>query len=780
MSITEFLTGRSSESKKLATNYSKVQVTVEGINRAADEIETTKTNFVSIIDEINKMKGVADYFSATLPVEEYEDSFDELIKHVRGLGTTLQSNANAVKAYEDSSGLEKFAATLGMAAAKTGEGFVSAFEDLGDGVVSLGGFVAANTVGRLTGTKEGMEEFVGNIVKKDISHDVFDFLYYSRDIAKKSAFTEDSGLAGAFNVVGKSAGYLYMGGALSEVGGKLPLIGKEKFVGKVLGKAASSTTWGATAAAGIGGTGSGTEASLIRGNDFNQAFKDGAVQGAVQAGLAFGAGAASEKIQQHKLLKSDDPADILQAGQNVQGYNDPITRAGQKFGAHPKDTVIGAAKNAANTVLHPVNNILKPAANTVLHPVNNILKPAAKSVVTAASTVATNPGVATTTAENVFRVSNEMDARKKQNPLPNSDISPATPDGNISVTSNPTVENANNNTDNTSVPQQSSQPPENNNNHPNENNNNHPNENNNNYPSENNNNHPSGGGDGGDSISSPSYSDTIPSNTTPTETIPTTTTPTTNTDTTNSNIDPISSAEPSNEATTTEEVLNSDTTTNTTNNNTPGTKDTSVATPSDTSSNTTQNTVPEPATTTPTEQQSPPETASQETFSAPSTTHYTGGSYSEDTGYISTNEENGIEEMTNIDLEPTDETALIDDASDSIEDIIQKGRTTKIPTSSVPIQPTVKNKGNSVIPIAAGLSAAAAAGIGAKAYIDHKNNSSYNDIDAEEWSEDDDLLEIDESSENESEELSSEDEYSYQEETEKYGARNNEELADLQ
>ena len=33
---------------------------------------------------------------------------------------------------------------------------------------------------------------------------------------------------------------------------------------------------------------------------------------------------------------------------------------------------------------------------------------------------------------------------------------------------------------------------------------------------------------------------------------------------------------------------------------------------------------------------------------------------------------------------------------------------------------------------------------------------------------------------NENEELSSEDEYSYQEETEKYGARNNEELADLQ
>ena len=769
-SAKEFLTGRSSESKDLAINYSKVSATVDGINHAADKIETTKVNFISIIDQINKKQGVADYFSATLPTAEYEASFEELKKHVIGIGTTLKSDADAAKAYADASFGEKVFATIGMATAKTGEGFVSTFEDLGDGVVSIGGFVAANTFGRLTGTKVGIEETVGNFVKNDYSHKIFDKLYYSTDLAKKSAFTEDSGLAGAFNVVGKSAGYLFMGGALS---GSAPAqwLGKTKLGTKAL-SIASSSTWGATAAAGIGGTGSGTESSLVRGNDFNKAFKDGAVQGAVQAGLAFGAGAASEKIQQHKLLKSDDPADILQAGQNVQGYNDPITRAGQNFGAHPKDTVIGAAKTAggaaktaANTVLHPVNNILKPAANTVLHPVNNLLKPAAKSVATAASTVAkaaTNPGVATTTAENVFRVNNEMDARRNQNPLPNSDISQATPNGNINETSNPNVENVSqsggkqDDTGNTSTPSGGEDS------------------------------YPSGGGDGGSSGGgssggSPSYTDTTPSNITPSETTPTTTTPTTNPDTTNSTADPISNVDPSNGATTTDEVLNNNTTEN---NNPVGTTDTSTTTPTDNSSSTTQNTIqnttPEPTTTTPVEQQPATSTASQETFRAPSSTGYTGGSYSEDTGYISSNEENGLEPMTEIDLNTVDDTPILEDTKDSIEDIIQRGRTTKIPTSSVPIQPTVKSTGNSVIPIAAGLSAAAAAGIGAKAYIDHKNNSSYDDIDTEEWSEDDSLLEIDESSENGDEELSSEDEYSYQEETEKYGARNNEELADLQ
>jgi len=834
-SAQEFLTGRSSE---LAINYSKVSATVDGINDAADKIETTKVNFISIIDQINKKQGVADYFSATLPTAEYEASFDDLKKHVIGIGTTLKSDADAAKAYADASFGEKVFATLGMAAAKTGEGFVSAFEDLGDGVVSLGGFVAANTFGRLTGTKEGIEETVGNFVKTDYSHMMFDKLYYSTDLAKKSFFTEDSGLAGAFNVVGKSAGYLYMGGALS---GSAPAqwLGKTKLGTKALSMA-SSSTWGATAAAGIGGTGSGTESSLIRGNDFNKAFKDGAVQGAVQAGLAFGAGKLGEGLSKRNAIKEAQKAvdkadetfksasdaakgaketfknasekidELYEAGatdkairaqelirdnaddalrnldkatkdldiankaletaknsklSSFQGYTDSFTQAGRNFGAHPKETVIGAAKNAgktaANAVTHPVDNILKPVVNAVTHPVNNILKPAAKSVVATSgtvATVATTPGGVTTTAENVFRVNNEMDARRNQNPLPNSSISQATPNGNINETSNPNVEITSstggnqNDTGNTSTSTGSSGG----------------------YH---------GGGDGGSSGGgysggSPSYTDTTPSNITPSETTPTTTTPTTNPDTTNSTVDPISSVEPSNEEIAKDEVLNP-----TTNDNSNETTNTSTnTTQTDNSSNITPNTTSEQdassqTITTPVEQST---TSSAETFSAPSSTDYTGGSYSEDTGYISSNEENGLEEMTNIDLETTNDSPLIDDASDSIEDIIQRGRTTKIPTSSVPIQPTVKSTGNGVIPIAAGLSAAAAAGIGAKAYIDHKNNSSYDDIDTEEWSEDDSLLENDESSENENEELSSEDEYSYQEETEKYGARNNEELADLQ
>ena len=168
-------------------------------------------------------------------------------------------------------------------------------------------------------------------------------------------------------------------------------------------------------------------------------------------------------------------------------------------------------------------------------------------------------------------------------------------------------------------------------------------------------------------------------------------------------------------------------------------------------------------------------TENQDTSVTPSY-NYTGGSYSEDTGYTPVNEENGLENMTSTDLE----TPPVEEANNSIDDIIKKGKYTKIPTSSVPIQPQTKSTGNAVIPIAAGISAAAAAGIGAKAYMDHKNNSvSDDDIDTEDWSEDDSLLEIDENDSDNKEELSSADEYTYQQETEKYSTRDTSEITEI-
>ena len=90
----------------------------------------------------------------------------------------------------------------------------------------------------------------------------------------------------------------------------------------------------------------------------------------------------------------------------------------------------------------------------------------------------------------------------------------------------------------------------------------------------------------------------------------------------------------------------------------------------------------------------------------------------------------------------------------------------RIPVGETPIEAPTKKKGNAILPVIAGLTLAGAAGIGAKAYIDHKTNQKN---DTEEYVGDD----YDEETMD----------FTYQEDElpeEAYSARTNDELADIQ
>lgn len=166
------------------------------------------------------------------------------------------------------------------------------------------------------------------------------------------------------------------------------------------------------------------------------------------------------------------------------------------------------------------------------------------------------------------------------------------------------------------------------------------------------------------------------------------------------------------------------------------------------------------------------------------TTYHTGGGYSGEGYYQDVMGETPVDTSVNS-LNPLDET--LQDNSASIDEIVKGSKYTKIPSSSKPITTTTStgSGSSSVIPIAAGLSAAAAAGIGAKAYMDRKKNNDFNDdedddFETEEWSGDDESVNVDYDDSSDTQ-LDNDDDYSYQTEPEeKYGARSNEELADLQ
>ena len=236
----------------------------------------------------------------------------------------------------------------------------------------------------------------------------------------------------------------------------------------------------------------------------------------------------------------------------------------------------------------------------------------------------------------------------------------------------------------------------------------------------------------------------------------------------------------------TNETQNTTTTTTTTKDPistvTPGNGDSS-------SSSNTTNISPDPTATTTTDITTPPSETpiTESTNQATSPVYHTGGGYSESTGYTSE-----VPEDTPLDTTTEETTNTLDDlmgeTTTSIDDIIKGNKYTKIPTSTTPIKRnSPKNSsGSAIIPVAAGLSAAAAAGIGAKAYIDRKNNSDNGDEEEyeddwseEDWSEDDseNLDYENDTSEAENEEDLTDYETS---EIDKYDAKENKELEDLQ
>ena len=229
---------------------------------------------------------------------------------------------------------------------------------------------------------------------------------------------------------------------------------------------------------------------------------------------------------------------------------------------------------------------------------------------------------------------------------------------------------------------------------------------------------------------------------------------------------------------------------------------TSTSSPKTTSPTTISPETTSPTTSTPSSSQTPSSTILTPKNNSNSEQVHTGGGYSSSGGYTGTGDYNpdtstatsnatpatpGTPEI----VTPGNTSKLTDEELASIKNVIDnsKTHTTTIPKSNTPINSNTKSGGggSSVIPIAAGLTAAAAAGLGAKAYLDRKNNNdngSSDEINTDEWTGDESVdIKYDDSSDNQEEAtLDADDDYTYQssDENEKYDAKANNELTDLQ
>lgn len=169
----------------------------------------------------------------------------------------------------------------------------------------------------------------------------------------------------------------------------------------------------------------------------------------------------------------------------------------------------------------------------------------------------------------------------------------------------------------------------------------------------------------------------------------------------------------------------------------------------------------------PTTPTTPPTVAPQKPYIPSTGDDSNGGGYTGDEGFTG------------------EDTELPDDGNELSGSLTGSNNYVNIPTSSTPINTTTTTSGKkSIIPVIAGLGAAAIAGIGTKSYLDKKEEEkSEEEIDTEEWTGDEqiDLGYTEENLNGERDYLNPTDEFAYEDGPEEsYEAVNSSELASMQ
>ena len=328
----EWWTGRSKETKDLYLDPDKMKQLEESINKNIPTIITTeKDNCHAALATLNNVAGME--YIASIPEDTFDGLYDDIEKMVEALGTKVTEQEAAILAFDKAEWDERLASTLAMTGAKFGEGFLSVFESIGDGLVAVGGFVAG-----ISGWQAG-QDAAANFIEKSWSHDIFNF-YYNSDLAKASYYTENSGIASIVKMAGETASYVVLGGFLSglgEVGAK-----SGNALAKGLGTFAQSTTRVNTLTAAIGGIGQGTETGLKSGMDYKSAFEKGIGQGVVQGSMACLFGKLGEKAQRNAATKESQKV-LEKAQKEAENAKAALGKAEQGI-ADAQKTLDGATK----------------------------------------------------------------------------------------------------------------------------------------------------------------------------------------------------------------------------------------------------------------------------------------------------------------------------------------------------------------------------------------------------------------------------------------------------
>ena len=251
-------------------NSGLVTQTLEKLSSACDALDATNVDIQKGIDMIENARGAVNMQVDYSVITGYQS---QVIEYIDTMSNEISNKAQEIEEYESAPWWKKLFATIGMGALKLVEGLATFVENIGDGLVSIVGFVGGIF-------SSDFRDSVGEFVKKDWVGDTTAQWYeegWLKDVNKYSVMSHESTAANILKGVGTAAGYVILSVATAGAGTAVSL-------------------GVSTAAAAAGGIGSGTQSGLQAGMTFNQAFGQGVKQGAVSAATTLVVGGVANKL----------------------------------------------------------------------------------------------------------------------------------------------------------------------------------------------------------------------------------------------------------------------------------------------------------------------------------------------------------------------------------------------------------------------------------------------------------------------------------------------------
>ena len=312
-------------------NAGLVTQALDKLYSACDSLDGTNVDMKKGIDMINSARGAENISVDFTPITGYQSS---VIDYIETMAKEIKGKAQEIEEYQDAPWYKKLFATIGMGALKLVEGLASFVEQIGDGLVSIVGFIGGIF-------SSDFRDCIGEFVKKDWVGDTTAKWYeegWLKSVNKYSIMSHESTAANVLKGIGVAAGYVVLSVCTAGAGTAVSL-----------GVSA--------AAAAAGGIGSGTQAGLQAGKTFNQAFGQGVKQGAVAAATTLVIGGVANKLGALTKGASSvmNSSDEVVAG--LMNSSDEITNAL----VNSSDEITGAALKVADKADETFNAVTKTA-----------------------------------------------------------------------------------------------------------------------------------------------------------------------------------------------------------------------------------------------------------------------------------------------------------------------------------------------------------------------------------------------------------------------------------